>query len=170
MSFSIYLCIQKELIMETVKNIIITLFSDQTVRLSEDSISDIRKGIYPARVKSKILAAIRGICSDRHEENLVGFLPVVEKSNKTMMSNSVEEDNTQDHYGDLSLYLSPEVPCNVVTDLLNRSTDGSLVCREDLVNGSNVTIISDDCSDWTELECCMVNAGAKSINCIAIIG
>lgn len=156
--------------MTNTKNIIITLFSDETVRLDSDSISRIREGFYPARVKSKILAAIRDVCadSDNSNHNLVGFLPVTKVSQDFKNCTFFPEDYNQDHYSNLALYLSPEIPCNIVADLLKRGRDGSLNCREDLVIGSNVIVISDDCADWTELEYCLKKAGANSIKCITI--
>ena len=112
--------------MEKTSNIIITLFSAETVQLDDDSVARVLAGDYPIRVKSKILAAIREICSGSSKENIVGFLPLSIEGNDIVkhFPAPYPEDITQDHYGELALYLSPEVPCRIVSDLLSRGMDG----------------------------------------------
>lgn len=157
--------------MEKTSNIIITLFSAETVRLDDDSVARVFTGDYPIRVKSKILAAIREICSGSSKENIVGFLPVSieEKDILKHFPAPYTEDITQDHYGELALYLSPEAPCRIVSDLLSRGMDGRLNCREDIVRESSIIVISDSCSDWGEVKACMEKAGAESIRYISIV-
>ena len=145
--------------------IIITLFSADTVRLDEDSVSRVLEGDYPIRVKSKILAAIREQCAGSDQLHVVGFLPVA--GGRTSGPSPVEE--TQDHYADLALYLLPEVPCRIVSDLLRMDKDGKLVCREDIVRGSTVIVISDACSDWEDVVSCLDAAGADSVKCVSIL-
>ncbi len=156
--------------MEKTANIIITLFSAETVRLDEESVARVLAGDYPIRVKSKILATIREICSSS-KDNIVGFLPVSIEGEDNMKHFPVPypEDITQDHYGELALYLSPEAPCRIVSDLLSRGLDGGLNCREDIVRGSSIIVISDSCSYWGEVQACMEKAGARSVKYISIV-
>ena len=157
--------------MEKTSNIIITLFSAETVQLDDDSVARVHAGDYPIRVKSKILATIREICSRSSKENIVGFLPVSIVGDDIVKHFPVPypEDITQDHYGELALYLSPEIPCRIVSDLLSRGMDGSLNCREDIVRDCSIIVISDSCSDWSEVEACMEKAGAESVRFISIV-
>lgn len=152
-------------------NIIITLYSAETVQLDDDSAVRILNGDYPIRVKSKILATIRELCARSDKENIVGFLPVSMNRQDVVKHFPVAtpEDITQDHYGELALYLSPEIPCRIVSDLLRRGKDGSINCREDIVRGSSIIVISDSCSDWSEAEACMEKAGAESVRFISIV-
>ena len=157
--------------MEKTSNIIITLFSADTVRLDDDSVARVLDGDYPIRVKSKILATIREICSGSNKENVVGFYPVSMEGRDLVKHFPIPypEDVTQDHYGELALYLSPEVPCRIVSDLLSRGMDGSLSCRKDIIRGCSIIVISDKCSDWSEVEACMEKAGADSVRFISIV-
>ena len=152
--------------------IIITLFSAGTVRLDGESVARVREGDYPARVKSKVLATLRELVAQSEKENVVGFLPVVQESTDYHRHYPVPypEDVTQDHYGDLALFLTPEVPCRIVTDLIARGMDGRLSCREDIVRGSTVIVIGDDCSDWKDVVSCLEEAGAGSVKCVSILG
>lgn len=142
--------------------IVITIFSTDKVLLDEDSVAKLLEGDYPVRVKSKILATIREIISSSEQTNVLGFLPVFKK-------NITHEDATQDHYADLTLYLTPEIPCHIVSDLLSYYKDGSYTCREDIVRGSDIIIIGDFCENWTPIVSCLDNAGASSIKCVSII-
>lgn len=157
--------------MEKTSNIIITLFSADTVRLDDNSVARVLDGDYPIRVKSKILATIREICSGSNKENVVGFYPVSTEGRDLVKHFPIPypEDVTQDHFGELALYLSPEVPCRIVSDLLSRGMDGSLSCREDIIRGCSIIVISDRCSDWSEVEACMEKAGAASVRFISIV-
>ena len=157
--------------MKKTSNIIITLFSAETVRLDDDSVAQVLCGDYPVRVKSKILAAIREVCSGSSKDIIVGFLPVSIEGKDIVKHFPVpySEDITQDHYGELALYLSPEVPCRIVSDLLSRGMDGILSCREEIVRGCCIIVISDSCSDWSEVEACMEKAGAESVRFISIV-
>lgn len=148
------LCQQREtLYMAT--TIILALFSAKTVQLDDDSLSRIIDGDYPTRVKSKVLATVREQLSTSNKENIVGFLPL-------------NAEDIQDHYGDLALYLTPEIPCKVVSDLIGQDTSGKLVCKKELVKDCSVIIIADRCGEWTAVEKCMKEAGAASVTCISI--
>lgn len=147
--------------------VIITLFSADKVRLDEESVARVMEGDYPVRVKSKILAAIRETASISEKEHVVGFLPVMRED--LSAGQNYTEDVTQDHYGDLALYLSPETPCSIVSDLISWTKDGGFSCKEELVRGSSVIIIGDKCRDWDELVSCLDDAGADSVKCISII-
>ena len=138
-------------------SVIITLFSADKVRLDEDSIARIHEGDYPIRVKSKILATVRDSVSASESENVVGFLPAA-------------GEDTLDHYSELALYLTPEISCKVVSDLINIDAKGRLSCKAELVKGNSVIVISDDCSDWSKLEGCLSKAGAEFVKCISILG
>ncbi len=157
--------------MEKAPFIIITLFSADKVRLDEESVARVLDGDYPVRVKSKILATIREQCKEENGEAVVGFLPVTRESHDIYQKYPVPfpEDVTQDHYGDLALYLSPEVPCRVVSDLLRIDRDGVLVCRDDVVRGCATIVIGDECSDWEAVASCLTEAGAASVRCISIL-
>ena len=135
--------------------VIITLFSADKVRLDEDSVARILGGDYPVRVKSKVLATIRELSNSTEKECVVGFLPLVKES-------------TQDHYGELALYLAPETTCDIVPDLISCKTDGGYSCREDVVRDSSVIVIGDTCEDWSPIVECIVKAGADSVRCINI--
>lgn len=138
------------------KTIILALFSEKTVQLDEESKSRILEGDYPARVRSKVLATVREQIAESDKESIVGFLPL-------------DSEDTQDHYGELSLYLTPEIPCKVVSDLIGKDASGALTCKDDLVKGNSVIVISDNCSDWTVVEKCLEGAGAASVKCITIL-
>ena len=60
--------------------IIITLFSDETVRLGDEDSARVLDGDYPIRVKSKVLATLREFAAQPGTESVVGFLPVVRES------------------------------------------------------------------------------------------
>ena len=135
--------------------IILALFSVKTVQLDEESKARILDGDYPARVKSKVLATVREQISTSDKESVIGFLPK-------------DDVDTQDHYGELALYMTPEIPCKVVSDLIGKDDFGNLVCKSELVKGNSVIVISDNCSDWTDIENCMEAAGAASVKCISI--
>lgn len=152
--------------MENLHQLIITLFSAENSRFEEDTIARMLEGDYPIRVKSKVLATIRSLCSDLGDDAVVGFYPVTRES--VHYPTPFLEDITQDHYGDLVLYLTPEVPCRLFTDLLSYSHDGVLSCREDLVRGNAVIVISDDNYNWSEFEHCLEEAGAESVRFISI--
>ena len=151
--------------------IIITLFSDETVRLGDEDSARVLDGDYPIRVKSKVLATLREFAAQPGTESVVGFLPVVRESTDFYQHYPIPfpEDITQDHYGDLALYLSPELPCRIVSNLLRMDKDGKLVCREDVVRGSTVIVISDACSDWEDVVSCLDAAGADSVKCVSIL-
>jgi len=151
--------------------IIITLFSDKTVRLSDEDSARVLAGDHPIRVKSKVLATIRELASQPGMESIVGFLPVVKECMDYHQHYPIliSEDITQDHYGDLALYLAPELPCRIVSDLLLQDKDSSLVCREDFVRGSSVIVISDACSDWKDVVSCLEAAGAHCVKCVSIL-
>ena len=157
--------------MEKGSFIIVTLFSAGTIRLDEDAIARVKEGDYPVRVKSKVLATIRELVAQSGKECVVGFLPVVQESMDFYQHYPVPfpEDVTQDHYGDLALYLSPETSCRVVSDLIACGKDGALACREDIVRGSTVIVISDECSDWKDVVTCLEEAGADSVKCVSIL-
>ena len=157
--------------MEKTPFIIITLFSADKVRLDEESVARVLDGDYPIRAKSKVLATIREICAESPTENVVGFLPVTRESRDFFQKYPIPfpEDVTQDHYGDLALYLSPEAPCRIVSDLLSIDRDGVLVCRDDVVRGCAAIIISDKCPDWSAVLDCLSKAGATSVKCVSII-
>ena len=157
--------------MEKTPFIIITLFSADKVRLDEESVARVLDGDYPIRVKSKVLATIREICAESTAENVVGFLPVTRESRDFYQKYPIPfpEDVTQDHYGDLALYLSPEAPCRIVSDLIACGKDGCLSCREDIVRGGTVIVISDECSDWRDVVACLEAAGADSVRCVSIL-
>ncbi|MBO4230582.1 MAG: hypothetical protein J5886_02775 [Bacteroidales bacterium] len=138
-------------------SVIITLFSADKVRLDEDSVARIHEGDYPIRVKSKILASVRDSVSASESENVVGFLPT-------------SGEDTLDHYSELALYLTPEISCKVVSDLISIDAKGRLSCKAELVKGNSVIVISDDCSDWSKLEGCLSKAGAEFVKCISILG
>ena len=135
--------------------IILALFSAKTVQLDEESMSRIMDGDYPTRVKSKVLATVREQLAASGKESVVGFLPL-------------NNEDTQDHYGALALYLTPEISCKVVSDLIGMEASGELVCKKELVKGSSVIVIADRCNDWTAVEKCMEEAGAVSVKCISI--
>ena len=147
--------------------VIITLFSAEKVRLDEESAARVLEGDYPVRVKSKILAAIRETASASDKQCVVGFLPVIRES--LYAGQKYLEDITQDHYGDLALYLSPEAPCSIVSDLVSWTKDSGFSCREELVRGNGVIVIGDKCRDWAELVSCLDEAGADSVKCISIL-
>ena len=157
--------------MEKTPFIIITLFSADKVRLDEESAARVLEGDYPIRVKSKVLATVREICAESPTESVVGFLPVVKESTDFYQHYPIPfpEDITQDHYGDLALYLSPELPCRIVSDLLRMDKDGNLVCRDDVVRGCAAIVISDRCSDWDAIASSLSEAGAASVKCISIL-
>ena len=157
--------------MEKTPFIIITLFSADKVRLDDESVARVLDGDYPIRVKSKVLATIREICAESPAESVVGFLPVTIESHDIYQKYPVPfpEDVTQDHYGDLALYLSPEAPCRIVSDLLIIDRDGVLVCRDDVVRGRAAVVISDECSDWSAIVASLTEAGAESVRCISIL-
>ena len=157
--------------MEKTPYIIITLFSADNVRLDDESFARVLDGDYPIRVKSKVLATIREICAESHAENVVGFLPITRESWDIYQKYPVPfpEDVTQDHYGDLALYLSPEAPCRIVSNLLSIDKDGALVCRDDVVRGHVIVVISDKCSDWSATVSLLTEAGAISVKCISIL-
>ena len=157
--------------MEKTPLIIITLFSADKVRLDKESVARVLDGDYPIRVKSKVLATIREICAESPTENVVGFLPVTRESRDFYQKYPIPfpEDVTQDHYGDLALYLSPEAPCSIVSDLLSIDRDGVLVCRDDVVRGCAAIVISDECSDWSAIVSSITEAGAASVKCISIL-
>ena len=152
--------------------IIITIFSDDTVRLGGEDSARVLDGDYPIRVKSKVLATIREFIAQPVAESVVGFLPVAKVSPDSCQQfpTPLPGDTTQDHYGDLSLYLSPELPCRIVSDLLRLDEGGILVCLEEIVRGSTVIVISDACSDWKDAVSCLEAAGAVSVKCISILG
>ena len=112
-------------------------------------------GDYPTRVKSKVLATVREQLAASGKDSVVGFLPL-------------NNEDTQDHYGALALYLTPEISCKVVSDLIGMEASGELVCKKELVKGSSVIVIADRCNDWTAVEKCMEEAGAVSVKCISI--
>ena len=138
-------------------HVIITLFSADSVRLDEESLARVLDGDYPIRVKSKILATIRESLFSSREESVVGFLPI-------------KKGDTQYHYSELESYLEPEVSCKVVSDLITKGKEGKYSCKQDLVAGNAVIVISDKCSNWDELTGCLEEAGAQSVKCISIIG
>lgn len=138
-------------------SVIITLFSADKVRLDEESVARILEGDYPIRVKSKILATVRDSMAASESENVVGFLPTT-------------AEDALDHYSELALYLTPEISCQVVSDLINIDAKGDLSCKADLVKGNSVIVISDSCSDWSKLNRCLSKAGAESVKCISILG
>ena len=147
--------------------VIITLFSADKVRLDEDSAARVLDGDYPVRVKSKILATIREIASATEKECVVGFLPVVRETQYFGLP--YKEDITQDHYGELALYLAPEAPCSIVSDLLILGKDGHLSCRNEFVGGTSVIVIGDQCTDWNGIVTCLDEAGAYSVKCVSIL-
>ncbi len=147
--------------------IIITLFSADKVRLDEDSVSRVLEGDYPVRVKSKILAAIREIVRSADKPCVVGFLPVIKENSSIGIS--YKEDVTQDHYGDLALYLAPEAPCSIVSDLVSCPKEGNYTCREEIIRGNDAIIIGDKCNDWSPVVSCLDKAGANSVKCVSII-
>ena len=151
--------------------IIITLFSDETVRLGDEDSARVLDGDYPIRVKSKVLATLREFAAQPGTESVVGFLPVVRESKDFYQHYPIPfpEDITQDHFGDLALYLSPELPCRIVSDLLRMDKDGNLVCRDDVVRGCAAIVISDRCSDWDAIASSLSEAGAASVKCISIL-
>lgn len=155
--------------MESTSNIIIALFSAETIRLDEDSVAKVLAGDYPIRVKSKILACIRENIVSTPGESIVGFYPVVKPTDSDSDAKTSVEDITQDHYGDLALYITPELPCKVVSNLIAVDIDGHIVCRENLVRGHGVIVISDSRNDWNELLDCLEKSGADSIKCISIV-
>ena len=157
--------------MEKAPFIIITLFSADKVRLDEESVARVKEGDYPVRVKSKVLAAIRELAAQSGTECIIGFLPVVRESMDFYQHYPVpySEDITQDHYGELALYLSPETSCRIVSDLIACGKDGRLSCREDIVCGGAVIVISDECSDWRDVVACLEAAGADSVRCVSIL-
>ena len=53
--------------------IIITIFSDDTVRLGGEDSARVLDGDYPIRVKSKVLATIREFIAQPGAESVVGF-------------------------------------------------------------------------------------------------
>ena len=146
--------------------VIITLFSADKVRLDEDSVARILGGDYPVRVKSKVLATIRELSNSTEKECVVGFLPLVKESYISGIQHW--EIATQDHYGEMALYLAPETTCDIVPDLISCKTDGGYSCREDVVRDSSVIVIGDTCEDWSPIVECIVKAGADSVRCINI--
>ena len=157
--------------MEKTSFIIISLFSADTVRLDEESVVRVREGDYPVRVKSKVLATIRELAAQSGKECVVGFLPVVQESMDFYQHYPVPfpEDVTQDHYGDLALYLSPETSCRIVSDLIACGKDGRLSCREEIVRGSTVIVISDESDEWGAVVSCLKEAGAETVKCVSIL-
>lgn len=147
--------------------VIITLFSADTVRLDEESAARVLQGDYPVRVKSKLLATIRENTSSSDNDCVVGFLPVMKDSGIYPIPSM--EDVTQDHYGELALYLAPEAPCSIVSNLIARRKDGTLECRKELVDGNDVIVIGDSCRDWSDVIACLDEAGAESVKCISIL-
>lgn len=147
--------------------VIITLFSADTVRLDEESAARVLQGDYPVRVKSKLLATIRENTSSSDNDCVVGFLPFMKDSGVYPIP--VMEDITQDHYGELALYLAPEAPCSIVSDLIARKKDGTLECRKELIDGNDVIVIGDACRDWSDVIVCLDEAGAESVKCISIL-
>ena len=150
----------------------ITIFSDDTVRINYEDSARVLDGNYPIRVKSKVLATIRELAAQSAQECVVGFLPVVQESMDYHRHYPVPypEDITQDHYGDLALYLAPELPCRIASDLILQDKEGALVCREDNVRGSMVIVISDACSNLGDVVSCLEAAGACSVKCVSILG
>ena len=157
--------------MEMTPIVIITLFSADKVRLDDESVSRVLNGDYPVRVKSKILATIREFVPASDKKSIVGFLPVTRESRDVTKFYPIPfpEDITQDHYGELALYLAPEVPCSVVSDLIVREKNGHLACKSDFVRGKAAVIIGDSCDDWSEIATCLEEAGAESVKCISIV-
>lgn len=157
--------------MEQTPFIILTLFSADKVRLDDESVARVLCGDYPIRVKSKVLATIREICAESPDEYVVGFHPVTVQSPDVRRNNpaTFSEEVTLDHYGDLALYLSPEAPCRIVSDLLSINRDGSLVCRDEAVRGCHAIVISDGRSDWSAIVSTLTEAGAISVKCVSIL-
>lgn len=152
-------------------NIVITLFSAGTTRLDDDAVAAVLSGDYPTRVMSKILATVRENIATASGESVVGFYPMINRSGNALPEESdpYAAESTLDHYSRLALYITPELPCQVVPDLIAVNADGFLVCREEFVSGNDVIVISDCPRDWRELEDCLARAGANTIKYISII-